>query len=142
MKSDLRELLYKSFDLELTPEERKKLQEALKEDLQLQAEQRKLGRLRKALASQKSAGGFPDVTDAVMKGIQGLQTDTGSEQNSIDRYLQSAFRPLLAAAIILIVLLSGINIVKTGEISLKAALSLQEASITEALDPTLTLLEE
>lgn len=142
MRIDYRELLYKSFDMELSPEEKQKLQEGLEQDPQLKAEYRQIARLRETLSAQKGTTGFPDVTAAVMDSIREPRSGFVNDKYSFDHYLQSAFRPLLAAALLLIVLLSGFNIIKSGEVSLKAVLSLQEATITDALDPTLTLLEE
>jgi len=135
------ELLYRSFDGELTREEERMLKEALERSEALRAEKRLIEGLRKAIAAGGNASFGPFFADRVMERI-GEGPAAAPEPNGFLRSIEAFFRPVALAAAGLSIVILCINLWVGGRVSLEAAFGVPEATLEEALEPTLPLVME
>ena len=100
MDKNLFKLLQKSFDSELSHEERFRLEEALKVSPELKAEQNRIENLRNLLINQP-ASFEPYFASKVMNKISNLKAEAELSQGIMFAFKRVAI-PMLAAAIVLI----------------------------------------
>jgi hypothetical protein len=132
MDEKIKELLYRSFDEALSPEDTKVLEQALANSDELVKEKEDIARLRNQISEGKILNFKPFFADRVLNRIQSSATDH-SEEALFDS-LFILFRPVAIAAAALIILVAGYNIVNSGNISLEGALAIPEVTLDEAYD--------
>jgi len=107
-------MLYRSFDNELNPEEKERLDRALKESEELRKEKEQILEQRQALAESSAPSFKPLFPERVMKRIESL----GKKKNGFDSFYETLllmFRrfAIVGAAILLILLIYNLQ---TGDI--------------------------
>jgi hypothetical protein len=173
MKIDERmlELLYRSFDDDLSASEKAELDAALAESEDLRRENAKIAGMRKAIASSGAEGFGYMFAERVMRRIEAERAGAFERAGSAERAgsteragsvelagrpaaeketapslfesLLRAFRPVAMAGAVAVLALMVYNIVDSRDVSLSAALGLQETTLEEALDsPLASVLEE
>lgn len=133
-KKDL-ELLYRSFDDSLTPEEQKQLREALGGSKALRKEKKRIASLRKAVSDHAAESFEPFFAERVMQRIK----HSRQAEKSPDLFFESlfaVFRPIAVGAVVLLIILLSYNIIKSDRLSLASAFAEPEVSLEEAFDPT------
>jgi anti-sigma factor RsiW len=133
MKEKARELLYRSFDDELTPEEQKELQAALAGDTQLQREKERLADLRDALSKGAARSFRPFFAERVMHAI----TTAEKAKNGVELFfesLQFAFRRVALVGATAILLLLAYHFVKSGDVSVAAVLGMSQETLEDVLE--------
>jgi hypothetical protein len=136
MKEEILELLYRSFDSELTAEEQKRLERALVESEDLERERDRLARLRGVVGGGTHASFGPYFAERVLGRI------TSSESNGRESFVSSlvtVFRPVALAASLLAAVLTTVNLVQSKNKTVYTAFAGPEVTVQEALDPTLPL---
>lgn len=134
-KKDL-ELLYRSFDGSLTPEEQKQLGEALAGSKALREEKKRIKSLREAISNHAAESFEPFFAERVMQRIERSR----QAEKSPDQFFESlfaVFRPVAVGAVVLLIILLSYNMIKSDRLSLASAFAEPEVSLEEAFDPTL-----
>ena len=132
MDRHLRDLLVRSLDSNLSDRQSSELQIALESSAELRAEKEYLLQIRSDLKN-KAGGTFKEgFTDRVMARIY----------PDFSRELIHYFRPVAAAAIVLILVLVSINLINSGQFSIGSALGITEFSPEEAFNPIVDLIGE
>jgi hypothetical protein len=140
MNTKLIELLYRSFDGELTPNENKILSSALNASLELREERERILEIRKTISSVKKPSFQPLFADRVIEKIFALVNKPKRIESIFDT-LFTAFRPLAIASILIILIFVSINMFNSKEVSIESAFAVSnaEATVEEAFEPTLAL---
>jgi hypothetical protein len=155
MKIDERilELLYRSFDDDLSGAELAELEAALAVSEDLRKEKEKIVSMRRTV-SESGAKGFGYMfAERVMRRIEAeragateLAARSAAQKEtptSLFESLVRAFRPVAMAGAVAVLALMLYNIVDSRDVSLSAALGIQETTLEEALDsPLASVLEE
>lgn len=136
-KSDL-ELLYHSFDDDLSREEMKLLRSALKKSEELQEEKKRLVELRKSISLCSQDSFRPLFAERVMRKIQQMRKQKTPEEQFF-KTLISEFRPVFIGALLLVIALISFNMIRNNRISLASAFAEPEVTLEEAYDPILAL---
>jgi hypothetical protein len=136
MGENMLQLLYRSFDAQLSAEEQEQLDSALKKSAELRTEQERIAQMRRNIAEQNTASFKPFFADRVMQRIREKTTQTESDvlYDSMFRF----FKPVMIAVIILIITITFYNIGSTKQFSLAGALAVPQVTIEDAYDPSLT----
>jgi hypothetical protein len=128
MKDEMLDLLYRSYDGDLTLEEQRRLDEGLSSSPDLRAEKKRLEQLRGAIRSGATESFRPFFAERVMQRLEGELKPSNGVQELFDS-LASAFRRIgvvgAAAAVILIAL----NLSSSEDKSLAAAFGASESSV-------------
>jgi hypothetical protein len=140
MDEKIKELLYRSFDTDLSPEEEEQLGLALRQSEELRIEKDRIAALRDNIASRKKQSFEPFFADRVMGKLYNMGNK--KEEDFFFEWLFALFRPVAIAATVLIIIAIGYNIGSTGQISLEGALAVPEVTLGEVYDPTLTFAME
>ena len=140
MDKKIKELLYRSFDSELSSEERKFLDNALSESEDLRNEKELISSLREKIKTSSTKSFNPGFADRVMKTIRSSKRSDESEQ--FFESLSVIFRPIAIAATVLIIIIAGYNMNKTDNYSLEGALGVPEVTVNDVYDPSLALVSE
>ena len=140
MDKKLRDLLYRSFDSKLFPEEKKLLEQALSQSKQLKQEKEMISSLRKDIKRSKITSFQPYFADRVMENIRSSKQIDESEQFFESLFV--FFRPIAITAAVLIIIIAGYNITTTGYFSIEGALGIPEVTVDDVYDPTLALVTE
>ncbi len=138
MGKDIREILYRSFDESLTPEEDQILQEALEKSKTLREEKESIAIMRQSVSDSAAKSFEPFFAERVM---QKIQTSSKIEKGN-DPFFESLFnlfRPLALGAAVLTIILLSYNIIKSDRVSLAGAFAEPVVTLEEAFDPALTL---
>ena len=133
MKKNITELLYLSFDGQLTEDEQRRLQDALEQSAQLQQEKERIAALRGSIAAGTPKSFRPFFAERVMHRIAAL----GETRNGTQKFfesLQFAFRRVALVGATAILLLLVFNVVKTGNISVAGALGIPQETLVEVLE--------
>ena len=155
MKIDERilELLYRSFDDDLSGAELAELEAALAASEDLRRQRDEIASMRRTV-SESGAEGFGYMfAERVMRRIEaqrGGAVERAGESEalkgaapSVFDSLLRAFRPVAIAGAAAVLALMAYNIVDNREVSFSAALGVQETTLEEALDsPMASVLEE
>ncbi len=126
------ELLYRSFDAPLTPEEQRQLREALEKSRELRQEQEEIATMRRAVSQNTVPGFEPFFAERVMRRIRaGAKTGrkTGEDFSSS---LAWSFRRIAMAGAIAALLLLANNIYRGGGISVSAIFAMPQLTIEDA----------
>jgi len=140
MDKNLQDLLYRSFDSDLNPEEQKMLSEALSQSEKLRQEKEMIASLRENIKGSKTTSFNPFFADRVLENIK-----SSEQTNENEKFFESLFvffRPIAIAATVLIIIIAGYNMSSTGHFSLEGALGIPEVTIDDVFDPTLALVTE
>ena len=140
MDKKLRDLLYRSFDSDLNPEEKKMLEQALSQSKQLRQEKETIASLREDIKRSNIASFKPFFADRVMEKIRSSRQIDESEQFFESLFV--FFRPIAITAAVLIIIIAGYNITTTGHFSIEGALGIPEVTVNDVYDPTLALVTE
>ena len=140
MDKKLKDLLYRSFDSDLDPKDKKLLEEALSQSDEFRREKEMIILLRDKVQQGKVTSFRPFFADRVMEKIRSLNRIDESEQFFESLFV--LFRPITIAAAVLIIIIAAYNITSSDQFSLEGALGIPEVTVNEAYDPTLALLTE
>jgi hypothetical protein len=140
MDKKLKDLLYRSFDADLNPLEKKLLEEALSQSNELRSEKQMISSLREDLKREKAASFKPFFAERVMEKLRSLKQDDENEQFFESIFV--LFRPITIAAAVLIIIIAGYNINSTGQLSIEGALGIHELTVDDVYDPTFALVTE
>ena len=137
MGEKMLQLLYRSFDVQLSTEEQEQLDSALKKSADLRKEKERITQMRNNIADKKSASFKPFFADRVMQRIREktIQAQTDIFYDSLFTF----FKPVMIAVIILIITITFYNMGSTNQFSLAGALAIPQVTIEDAYDPSLTL---
>ena len=136
MNEEILELLYRSFDRELSPEEQQRLEEALASSAELRQKRTEIETVRAAVAQSRARGFEPLFAERVMRQISVIR---GNGQEEFLRTLVAVFRPVALAAAMLAVTLTTFNLANSDRKTVYTAFAAPEVSMEQALDPTLPL---
>lgn len=140
MNPKMLELLYKSFDASLTPNEQEELERALIDSEQLREEKEKLTQMRESISSTAKNSFNPFFANRVMQRITSQKKESNEEL--FFESLISLFRPMAIAAVLLVVVLTSYNLVTDNFFSSQDSPPLSELSLEDAFDPMLDYLQE
>lgn len=132
MDRHIKDLLIRSLDSTLSDRQKTELQAALESSAELRTEKEQLLQLRSDLAKSRGMSFKEGFTDRVMARIN----------PDFSRELIHYFRPVAAAAILLILVLVSINLMETGQVNISSALGIAEVSPEEAFNPIVDLIRE
>ena len=136
------ELLCKSFDSELSREEKRQLEEALADSSELRQEQERIAAMRESISTGAARSFRPFFAERVMNRIASLDEVKNGAQQFFES-LQFAFRRVAVVGATAIVLLAAYNFIRTGEISVAGAFGLPQETLEDVLEsPFDTTLEE
>ncbi len=132
MESRLLELLYRSFDDRLSPDEQQELDAALAASEELQKEKERISALRSAVSSSGSASFEPFFADRV---IQRIHSEKNQQSNGVENFFESllwAFRRIAIAGAVAVILLFAANLSQGKELSLDSALAMPQLTLEDA----------
>ncbi|MGH1365580.1 MAG: hypothetical protein ACRBF0_18605 [Calditrichia bacterium] len=133
MKDKRRELLYRSFNEDLTQRDADELNEALEQSEELRNEQRDFLETREQLQNALPSTFAPGFANRV---VQRLQNERSAEDELFSGLLTSFRRAALIAGLTMIGLLSYTAL--DGELSLYSLLGLQDASYEQLISANFT----
>jgi hypothetical protein len=159
------ELLYRSFDDDLSGAELAELEAALAVSEDLRREKEKIASMREAVSASGAKGFGYVFAERVMRRIEAERAGSVERAASVPRAgsaelagrpaaeketapslfesLIRAFRPVAMAGVAAVLALMVYNIVESRDVSLSAALGVQNTTLEEALDsPLASVLEE
>ena len=133
MNKKIKQLLYRSFDQELTPEERSMLDNALSNSEALRTEKIKIENMRAKFANISDSHFQPSFVDKVMFRVQKekVNTPVGIE-DFFESFLWS-FKRFAAGSIFIVCLLFLINVLNAGSVTLDSALALPQIDLEKTL---------
>jgi len=136
MNDKILELLYRSFDDELSPEERKQLDEALQNSQGLRAEKAKISNMRATITNSAEKSFGSNFADGVMSRVHAQkQFPEYTIDDFLDSLLWSFKRIGLVASFTLLLLLAN-NIFKGGDISIDSILAMPQITMEETWELT------
>ena len=139
MNKKMRDLLLRSFDKDLSPEEHHILREAMAKSQTLREEQKETKRIRRIIRENSQARFQPFFTERVMGRISELES-SNMDEPFFDMLL-SFFKPVAVAVTICIVLLLSYNAIRYDGAILSDLQTSQDISLEEVFNPTLAYLE-
>lgn len=131
MNKKIIELLYRSFDEELAPNERQRLDDALAKSAALREEKERMTAMRAMISDSSKKSFHPFFAEKVMRRLRQAESDPETFLDS----LISVFRPVAFAAIIILIMLISYNLNKTENYSLAGALGEHQVTLEEVIDP-------
>jgi len=140
MDKKLKDLLYRSFDTDLDPQEKILLEDALSQSDEFRKEKEMIISLRANLRKGKETSFKPFFAERVMEKIR--SSKRVDEDAQFFESLFVLFRPITIAAVVLIIIIAGYNITSTDRFSIEGALGIPEVTVDDVYDPTLALLTE
>lgn len=138
MNKKMLELLYRSFDDVLKPEEQQQLEETLIKSKKLQEEKEQIVTMRTTISGSAAQSFKPFFAEKVVRRITALQEEERSQVTFFDS-LFYIFKPVAIAAAILLITLLSYNLLKSDRISLANALAEPEITLEQVFDPSLSL---
>ncbi len=140
MKNKLRALLFRSFDTELTSDEKKQLDDALGASEALRQEQERLVSMRRIFGKVKPSF-RPFFAERVIRRLEA----TRGQETLVDPFFESLlafFRPVVITVIILIIIALSVNAVRNNGNVMAGVMTQTDVSLEEAFNPVYTWLEE
>ena len=132
------ELLYRSFDEVLTPNEKQRLKDALAKSKELREEKQQIMETRRSISNAAVQSFNPFFAEKVMRRIR-------EGERSSELFFESllySFRPVAIAATILLIALMSYNFFKSDQLSIASIFAEPEVSLEQVLEPTLPLAME
>lgn len=139
MKESIHDLLLRSFDSDLSAKEQKQLDEALTQSEVLRLEKEQMTILRQTIGQGGTAKFKPFFAERVMHRIQAEEAPSLSED--FFSSLNSLFRPVAFATILLIVAMVSFNAVKK-DVIISSALDSPDVSLEEVFNPMVDWIKE
>ena len=133
MDKIIKQLLYESFDRELSEREKNILNFALIDSEELQREKESIILMRNKLNNQAESGFSGSFINKVMSEVQRLSKQKDNYEFFENVYL--LFRPVVIAATLLIIALISLNFIKSENISIEDAIAVPDVTISDAYDP-------
>lgn len=130
MKDPLLDLLYRSFDTELSDEEQRRLDAALGASPELRHEKKQLAQIRELFATEGGSSFKPFFAARVLNRLRTQQERRGDFLDS----LRWSFRLVGAVAALVLVILLANNAISGGGFSPGTLLSLPQPTLQEALE--------
>ncbi len=140
MESKIQDLLLRSFDTELTKAERRRLDEALQNSAQLRHERERIRLVREAITEKTPCSFSPFFAERVMSRIR--RENASSIEVAYGDVLVGAFRPVIVAAFLLILVLLSFNALRNDGAVMAGVLSGSGVGVEEAFSPSYALIEE
>lgn len=140
MNEKIHELLLRSFDTELTSDERNRLDESLHASESLRLEQEQIKIMREVIRKGAFQSFRPFFAERVMHRIQSMR-QSREEFEPFFESLMTIFRPVFIAAAVLIVIMLSFNAVRHNG-ALMAGVLEPDISIEEAFDPVYEWIQE
>jgi anti-sigma factor RsiW len=141
MNERMLDLLYHSFDGELTAGERKMLEDALAASEELRRERNDIMTMRKRISTGGPESFSPFFIERVMQRVATL-TEAESGSRALQEWLVGAFKRVAIAGAAVAIGLVVFNLVQTEDVSFAAALGMSEISLEEMLElPVDSILE-
>jgi hypothetical protein len=109
-------LLYRSFDTELRPREKKRLDRALKKSEELRRSREETSSLRRAVMNGAVRAFRPGFSDRVMARLQ-VSPQAGNHLESLSRAFQAVFRRFAFVALLILAVLVTYNLIHLRDIS-------------------------
>jgi anti-sigma factor RsiW len=142
MNERILELLYRSFDGELTPDEEKELREALAASQELRREKDRIEAVRQMVSASARDTFKPFFAERVMRKVTESREDA-SGMWTLQEWLSRVFRRVAIAGAGVALGLVVLNLVQADGISVAAAFGISEAPIEEMLElPVESILED
>ena len=141
MDKKITDLLYRSFDEDLSAEEQQKLDKALSDSTELRKEREQIFAMRQAVSNTGEKSFKPFFAERVMNRIKTRRAPR-SEADSFFDSLIAVFRPVAIATAIILITLFSYNLTKTGNYTLAGALGERQITLEEIVDPLYTLTME
>ena len=133
MDEKILELLYRSFDSDLKPDEQKKLDKALKNSKELLSYKEEILKMRTSLKQTETQSFGYMFADKVMHQINKLE-DKSKDEQFFDSII-SVFRPLAIAAAFLLVFLVSYNMITENGNLFYDSREIQDITLAEVFDP-------
>ena len=133
MNAKIIELLYRSLDGQLTPDERKILQDALADSEDLRQERSRIMAVREMVSASRAESFRPFFAERVMQRVKSLGEDRAIGW-TLQGWLPRIFRQVGLAGAVVALCLAVLNLVQTEDVSLAAAFGMPEISIEEMLE--------
>lgn len=128
MKDELLDLLYRSYDGDLTAEEQSRLREGLASSPDLRAEKERLEQLRGAIKSGATESFEPFFAERVMQRLEVEPKSINGLTGLVDSLAQ-AFRRVAVVGAAAAVILIALNLSSSEDKSLAAAFGVEESSV-------------
>jgi len=141
MNKDILNLLYRSFDVKLTEEEKHKLEQALQNSDELRREKAQLIAMRKSISESSPKSFSHSFSDQIIHRLEELRESKNDYEIFFDT-LFTIFRPVAVATILLMITLVSIKFIKNDEVSLKNTIELSEIYLDEVFDPLVDIVKE
>jgi anti-sigma factor RsiW len=141
MNDKILELLYRSFDADLTHEEQMALDEALAASEQLRAEKRRIEAMRQSISSSAVDTFKPFFATRVMQQVA-ESAEPREVSEGLFRGLVYAFRRVALAGAMIIAAFIIYNVAASDQVSFTTVLGAPEISIEEVFEPPLNSLLE
>ena len=133
MDEKILDLLYRSFDSELTQDEQNKLDQSLAKSKELESHKKEMLKMRNSL-KRKSPQGFGYMfADKVMEKISHLENKS-SDELFFDSII-SVFRPIAIAATFIAIFLVSYNVISENGNLFNGTQQSQDITLAEAFDP-------
>jgi len=133
MDEKILELLYRSFDSDLKPDEQEKLDEALENSEDLQSQKEEILKMRASLKQSESQNFGYMFAEKIMKKIK--ETEKKSTDKLFFDSIISVFRPLAIAATFLLVFLVSYNMLSDNGNLFNDSEEIQDLTLAEVFDP-------
>lgn len=141
MNREIIKLLYRSFDGELTPDEKEKLAFVLQNSSTLRTEKKQIEQLRRMITANKNYSFKPFFAERVMQKVMNL-AESKPVQELFFESLYSIFRPVAIAVTIILFALISYNLSKSDQITLNKALAQPEVTLEQLINPVEFLIED
>jgi anti-sigma factor RsiW len=141
MNKRIRKLLYKSFDHELSLEEQQSLDEALAASRELREEKARIESMRDTVSAAAADSFGASFAERVMQRIE-TEKRNASRSEIFFESLVRVFRPVAAAAMIVLIAMAVYNMSVNDSVSLTGALGQPDVTLDQVLDPATALAME
>ena len=133
MDKKILELLYRSFDSDLKPEEREKLEAALENSEELQTHKEEILKMRVSLKQNRTESFGYMFADKVMNKIRRIE-EKSKDELFFDSII-SIFRPLVIAATFLLVFLISYSVISDNSGLFNDSQDVHDITLAEVFDP-------
>lgn len=134
MNKEILVLLNKSFDMQLTEEEEKRLAEELDESEELRQEKSRIERIRTEITKTSATSFSPFFTEKVMREIDSID-ESVLDFELISEWFTYLFRRIVFAGVAAAIILILFNFIIADQVSLAGAFGIPEITIEEVIEP-------
>lgn len=133
MDDKIKQLLYDSFERQLSSNEQDLLDKALADSSELQAAREDIIEMRKRLSDLKEQKFESFFADRVMSKIREIPEQNGS--NEFFENIALFFKPVAITATVIIIIVASLNLMQGDQISLESVIAAPDVTISDAYDP-------